>query len=150
SNGVRGSAARPQKPIVRYGPFQREARGGRVPLPPHSGPMAGRRPRGRRPRGRRLRARGPRVNGARHMFRARLASLWLSQTARVMADNCLRLFVVLELLRGGVGGGWYLVTAILMLPAVVLAPLNGALCNSLPKRWVLIGSAAFALAVMIV
>lgn len=68
-----------------------------------------------------------------------------------MADNCLRLFVALELVRldqAREGGGWYLVTLLLMLPAVVLAPFNGALCNSLPKRLVLIGAAASGLAVV--
>ncbi|MBI3410468.1 MAG: MFS transporter [Planctomycetes bacterium] len=85
------------------------------------------------------------------LARLRLASLWISQTARVMADNCLRLFVALELVRLGQakeGGGWYLVTLLLMLPAVVLAPFNGALCNSLPKRLVLTGAAAYGLAVV--
>ena len=84
--------------------------------------------------------------------RIRLASLWLSQVARVMADNCLRLFVVLELATAGTGlrdGAWHLVTAILMVPAVFLAPVNGALSNSLPKPRVLIGSAAFCLVVAV-
>ena len=35
--------------------------------------------------------------------RWRLASLWLSQVARVLADNWLRLFVVLELARQATG-----------------------------------------------
>jgi 1-acyl-sn-glycerol-3-phosphate acyltransferase len=85
------------------------------------------------------------------LARVRLAFLWLSQVARVMADNCLRLFVALEVVRLGQakeGGGWYLVTFLLVLPAVLLAPFNGALCNSLPKRLVLIGAAAFGLAVV--
>src|SRR4051794_11215867 len=82
--------------------------------------------------------------------RMRLASLWLSQVARVMADNALRFFVVLDLAARSEaerGSAWYLVTALLMLPAVALAPLNGPLGNSLPKPWVLVGSAAFGLAV---
>jgi len=76
--------------------------------------------------------------------RARLASLWGSQVARVTADNALRLFVVLDFARGGAGqreSAWHLATLLLMLPAVVLAPLNGAVCNSLPKQWVLSASA---------
>jgi len=76
----------------------------------------------------------------------RLASLWVSQVARVLADNCLRIFVVLELARQGGGhqeAAWHLVTAILMVPAVLLAPLNGAIGNSLPKPLVLAGSAAW-------
>jgi 1-acyl-sn-glycerol-3-phosphate acyltransferase len=78
-------------------------------------------------------------------FRARLASLWCSQGARVLADNTLRLFVVLEIARQGAGQreiAWHLVTFLLMLPAVLLAPFNGAICNSLPKPAVLAGSAA--------
>jgi 1-acyl-sn-glycerol-3-phosphate acyltransferase len=77
--------------------------------------------------------------------RFRLVCLWVSQTARVLADCCLRIFVVLEMTRAGTAerdAAWHLVTALLMLPAVFLAPVNGALSNSLPKRWVLAGSAA--------
>jgi 1-acyl-sn-glycerol-3-phosphate acyltransferase len=64
-----------------------------------------------------------------------------------MADNCLRIYVVLQL--AGVNElhrrtAWHLVTFLLMAPAVVFAPLNGAICNSLPKPLVLIGSSAFA------
>jgi 1-acyl-sn-glycerol-3-phosphate acyltransferase len=78
--------------------------------------------------------------------RVRLVSLWVSQVARVLADNCLRVFVVLQLAR--IGGGqqeaaWHLVTAILMVPAVLLAPCNGAISNSLPKPSVLAGSAVW-------
>src|SRR5688500_10022958 len=76
--------------------------------------------------------------------RARLASLWGSQVARVMADNTLRLFVVLDFARHGDGereSAWHLATLLLMLPAVVLAPLNGAICNSLPKPRVLAAAA---------
>ena len=40
-------------------------------------------------------------------------------------------------------GAWHLCAALLMLPAVFLAPFNGALGNALPKRWVLTGSAAY-------
>jgi 1-acyl-sn-glycerol-3-phosphate acyltransferase len=43
---------------------------------------------------------------------------------------------------------WLWVTAIWMLPPIVLAPLIGAISNNLPKRWVLIASAAFCLAVV--
>jgi 1-acyl-sn-glycerol-3-phosphate acyltransferase len=68
-----------------------------------------------------------------------------------MADNCLRVFVVLELARAGAAereSAWHLVTALLMLPAVVLAPLNGALGNSLPKRRVLAGAALYCCCVV--
>jgi 1-acyl-sn-glycerol-3-phosphate acyltransferase len=82
--------------------------------------------------------------------RWRLASLWLSQVGRVAADNCLRIFVVLQIAQAGSAqrdGAWHLATALLVLPAVLLAPVNGALGNSLPKRWVLAGSAALCLGV---
>jgi 1-acyl-sn-glycerol-3-phosphate acyltransferase len=87
------------------------------------------------------------VNGARW----RLLSLWLSQTARVFADTCLRIFVVLQLARvssSDAEGAWALVTFLLMLPAVFLAPLNGALGNTLSKPAVLIGSAFYCGAVV--
>jgi 1-acyl-sn-glycerol-3-phosphate acyltransferase len=78
--------------------------------------------------------------------RWRLFALWLSQVGRVAGDYCLRVVVVLELARTGGpwrDASWHLSTALLMLPAVLLAPFNGALSNSLPKRWVLVGSAAW-------
>src|SRR5437762_3565558 len=84
--------------------------------------------------------------------RVRLACLWLSQVARILGDNCLRVFVVLETARASVGGresAWHLVSVLLALPAIVLAPLNGALSNSLPKRQVLVGSAAYAVVMVI-
>jgi len=80
-----------------------------------------------------------------------LASLWLSQTARVLADNCLRIFVVFQLARLDSterDAAWPLVTFFLMLPSVFLAPLLGALANSLPKPAVLAGSAAYCLGVV--
>src|SRR5207248_653599 len=42
---------------------------------------------------------------------------------------------------------WFVVTALVMAPAVLLAPFNGALSNSLPKPVVLVASAAFGLVV---
>src|SRR5438128_268602 len=84
--------------------------------------------------------------------RARLACLWLSQVARIMADNCLRVFVVLEMARWRTAerdAAWHLVSALLVLPAVFLSPINGALSNSLPKRWVLAGSALYCLSVVL-
>lgn len=80
--------------------------------------------------------------------RVRLACLGTSHGARVMADNALRLFVVLalaDLAEVHRSSAWHLVTFIFMLPAVLLAPVNGALCNSLPKPAVLAVSAAVAL-----
>jgi MFS family permease len=78
----------------------------------------------------------------------RLACLWVSQTARVVADWCLRVFVWLELARLGerqLNSAWYLVTAVYITPFIFLAPTNGALSNALRKRWVLVASAAFCL-----
>jgi 1-acyl-sn-glycerol-3-phosphate acyltransferase len=85
--------------------------------------------------------------------RIRLVFLWLSQVARILADNCLRIFAVLELARLGGGhqeAAWHVVTAILMVPAVLLAPFNGAICNSLPKPRVLAGSAAWCCGITVI
>src|SRR5262249_1995249 len=90
------------------------------------------------------------------MWQARwkLVSLWLSQTARVTADNALRFFVCLDYANRGEEAhkntAWYVVMAIFSIPAVLLAPFNGPICNTLPKRQVLIGSAIFGFAVMAV
>src|SRR6266446_2357623 len=89
------------------------------------------------------------------MWQARwkLVSLWLSQTARVTADNALRFFVCLDYAvesEAHKNSAWYLVNAIFTLPAVVLAPFNGAICNSLPKSRVLVWSAFYGFAVMAV
>jgi len=84
--------------------------------------------------------------------RGRLACLWLSQVARVLADNCLRMFVVLEVARAGQqqhAAAWHQVTPFFILPFVLLAPVNGSLSNALPKRWVLVGSSAFCLGVTV-
>jgi len=69
-----------------------------------------------------------------------------------MADNCLRIYVALQfahLAESNKQSAWHLVTLILMVPAVFLAPINGALCNSLPKARVLIGSAFLPLLVVL-
>ncbi|MCI0641792.1 MAG: MFS transporter [Gemmataceae bacterium] len=77
--------------------------------------------------------------------RLRLSALWVAHVTRVLADNALRILVALHLARqGDRDGAWHVVTLLLILPAVVLAPLNGALCNSLPKQRVLWSSAAWA------
>ncbi|MCI0683449.1 MAG: MFS transporter [Gemmataceae bacterium] len=79
---------------------------------------------------------------------ARLASLWGSQVARVFADSALRLLVVLDYANNGraeLESAWHLVTAILMAPAIILAPFIGALVNSLSKPIVLCGAALFTL-----
>jgi 1-acyl-sn-glycerol-3-phosphate acyltransferase len=80
--------------------------------------------------------------------RLRLASLWLSQVGRNLADNCLRIFVMFELARASVAqrdAAWLLCGVFLMLPAIVFCPVNGAISNSLPKRGVLVGSSALCL-----
>ena len=82
--------------------------------------------------------------------RIRLASLWVSQTARVLADHCLRMFVILTVAQAGRAereSVWHLVVVLFALPSIVLAPLNGTIGNSLPKRGVLVGAAAFCLTV---
>ncbi len=78
--------------------------------------------------------------------RLRLASLWVSQTARVLADWCLRMAAVAAALTGGDRSGWHLATAVFIAPFIVLSPLNGVLANGLPRRRVLAASAAVALA----
>jgi 1-acyl-sn-glycerol-3-phosphate acyltransferase len=85
--------------------------------------------------------------------RFRLAALWLSQTARVLADNCLRMVVVL--LVAGAGqreseSAWHKTNVFFILPFLLLAPVNGAISNALAKRWVLVGSAAYCLGVFVV
>jgi len=68
-----------------------------------------------------------------------------------MADWCLRIFVILQLAQessASSNSAWHLVTALFIAPFVVLAPLNGALSNGLPKQGVLIGSAALCLVVL--
>jgi 1-acyl-sn-glycerol-3-phosphate acyltransferase len=79
-----------------------------------------------------------------------VASLWLSQLARVAADNALRFFIVLLLFSGDYPTtAWYIVTGILMAPALLLAPLNGAITNAVPKPTVLRLSAMLAFVVSI-
>ncbi|HYT94048.1 MAG TPA: MFS transporter, partial [Gemmataceae bacterium] len=86
------------------------------------------------------------------MARFRFASLWLSQVARILADNCLRVFIFLTLVHGTTAttereSAWHLLAALLALPPIVLAPLNGAISNSLRKRYVLAGTALYCGAV---
>ena len=84
--------------------------------------------------------------------RWKVVSLWLSQTTRVMADNALRFFVCLDYANQGVAqknSSWYLVNAIFTMPAVFLAPFNGAICNTLPKARVLRWTAFYGFAVML-
>src|SRR5262249_47407260 len=39
---------------------------------------------------------------------------------------------------------WYQVIPFFLLPFILFAPVNGAIANSLPKRWVLIAACAFS------
>jgi MFS family permease len=76
----------------------------------------------------------------------------VSQSVRVLADWCLRVFVVLELARRGereLNSAWYLATAVYTAPFILLAPINGALGNALSKARVLAGAAAFCLAAVL-
>jgi 1-acyl-sn-glycerol-3-phosphate acyltransferase len=82
--------------------------------------------------------------------RIRLVSLWFSQTARVLGDWCLRVAAFLMWYRGAesAGDAWHVATAVFIAPFVLLSPLNGCINNGLPRRWVLVGSAAYTLAVV--
>ncbi len=83
--------------------------------------------------------------------RARLASLWFSQVFRNVADNALRVFVLLRVAEASQaqrGSAWHLLAALLMLPAVLLAPFNGAISNTFSKRWVLTSSAIYCLVIV--
>jgi len=82
--------------------------------------------------------------------RWKLVSLWLSQVARVTADNALRLFVFIQYAKLGEvqkNSGWYLVTALFIWPSILLAPFNGAICNTLPKPSLLKVTAVFGVVV---
>lgn len=90
---------------------------------------------------------------AEHRGRWRFAALWIASSARAAADAGLRLFVVLLATAGTPAereSAWHLVMAMFMLPCVLMAPVNGALGNSLPKRAVLVGAAAYMLAATVV
>jgi 1-acyl-sn-glycerol-3-phosphate acyltransferase len=82
--------------------------------------------------------------------RLRLSSLWISQTARVLADWSLRMAAFSALVASGASNGWHLTTALFIAPFIVLAPLNGVLSNGLPRRYVLAGAASFSLLAVIV
>jgi 1-acyl-sn-glycerol-3-phosphate acyltransferase len=80
--------------------------------------------------------------------KVRLVLLWVSQVARVLADGCLRLVAMLEATGAGESGrlsAFQLATALFITPFVLLAPLNGCISNALPRRWVLVCSAALGL-----
>jgi hypothetical protein len=81
-----------------------------------------------------------------------LTGLGSSQSAHFLANYCLRVYVVLLMASEGAvqrDSAWHLVTALFMLPSVFFVPICGAVVNSLPKRAVLVGSAAYCLAVVV-
>lgn len=82
-------------------------------------------------------------------FRFRLALLWFSQSARVLADWCLRIAAWLAMAGEARNSAWHLVTALFIAPFILLAPLNGCLSNGLPRRLVLAGAAAWCLVVTV-
>jgi MFS family permease len=76
----------------------------------------------------------------------------VSQSAHFVAAYCLRVLVVLQLAADGAtqrDTAWHLVSALVLLPSVFLVPVNGAIGNSLPKRILLVGSAAHCLLIVI-
>ncbi len=80
--------------------------------------------------------------------RTQLILLWVSQTARSLADSCFCILIVLHLARAGgkeFGHAWQPIVLLMTLACILLAPLSGAINNSLPKRWILAGSTAFSL-----
>jgi 1-acyl-sn-glycerol-3-phosphate acyltransferase len=84
--------------------------------------------------------------------RIRFACLWLSLLARGLADWGLRLLVQLSAagpLLDQLNWSGHLATALFIAPFLVLAPLNGCLSNSLPRRLVLSSAAAVALVVVV-
>jgi hypothetical protein len=83
--------------------------------------------------------------------RWRLVALGTSQSAHFLATYCLRVYAVLLLAWEGVtqrDTAWHLVSALFMLPSILLVPVYGAAGNSLPKRAALVGSAAYCLTVV--
>jgi 1-acyl-sn-glycerol-3-phosphate acyltransferase len=85
--------------------------------------------------------------------RVRLVSLWFSQSARVLADWCLRVAALLHWAGAGPEArntAWHIATGVFIAPFLLLAPLNGCLSNSLPRRGVLVGACAFSLAAVAV
>src|SRR5437762_8907525 len=79
------------------------------------------------------------------LARCRLAALWVSQTARVLADYCLCMFVIMEVFQKGKDLTWHQISLYSLLPFIFLAPISGALGNALLKRWMLIRSATYSL-----
>jgi 1-acyl-sn-glycerol-3-phosphate acyltransferase len=69
----------------------------------------------------------------------------------VLADWCLRITALTQWAEAGGtarDAAWHVATAVFIAPFLLLAPLNGCLSNSLPRRRVLTGASAYALAVV--
>src|SRR5260370_13526541 len=84
--------------------------------------------------------------------RVRMGFLCISSTLRVLADWCLRWFVFLETFESGRfarDSAWHVTTLFFIAPFLLFCPFNGAISNSLPKRWVLVGAAAFCTAAVL-
>ena len=66
----------------------------------------------------------------------RLACLWLSQTARIVADFCLLMFMIQVALFGGlpVRTNWYQITACYFVMYVLASPMAGMLSEGVPRR----------------
>lgn len=82
--------------------------------------------------------------------RSRLVSLWISQVARALADSCLRMVIVLRVSQLVADGDtdWRPATTLFIFftaPVIILAPVNGALSNSLSKGRTLVGSSTCCL-----
>jgi 1-acyl-sn-glycerol-3-phosphate acyltransferase len=74
--------------------------------------------------------------------------LWVTQVARTLGDWSLRMLAMPEVAGASPTGplsSAHVATAVFIAPSILLAPLNGALSNDLPRRAVLIGSCLFTL-----
>jgi hypothetical protein len=72
----------------------------------------------------------------------------LSQASRGLADSYFYVFIVLQLVHlapTASDAAWKQLAALLIAPVLLLVPITGAITNSLPRRWVLTGSAACCL-----
>ena len=77
--------------------------------------------------------------------RLRLACLWVSQVARILADTFFYVFISFQV---ALSRTWPLIDISFLLPFIFLGPLIGPLVNCLPKRRVLAGSCIYSLAAM--
>src|SRR5579871_420213 len=81
--------------------------------------------------------------------RLRLASLWVSQTTRVLADWFLGAAAFTFLAKPESRLSWQITVAVAVAPFIALAPWNGFLSNRFPRHRVLAASAAIALAAIV-